>query len=321
MPPGLIGSELSATPPQYLQSEMEESSLFPPISRKSAISLGSETDPSDYCNPSDRKSQTRGSVPASLSSTPLKFPTIDRANSTSIASLPGSRSTRHRSVSRDLRSSYCRSPSCPSNLNIRRDFNNDANIYIRKESTDEGELNDLSAREDKVSLLPSIFSKDSSPRMDKSSSRRDKSKDRTNTLSIRRTESFMHPRHPVSDQNLSQTSREMEQRQGQAAALLLPIRNTTQTNKKKKKRRARMSSDSEAETLENTPRNFDLENNKSRLRYNRSSEDALDVIARENELYDDDMDTPRAIEISSSRKVKQWMSNNKHSHSESEIKA
>lgn len=319
MPPGLIGSELSATPPQYLHSSMEESSLFPPISRKSVLSLGSDTDPSDYCNPSDRKSQTRGSVPASLSSTPLKFPTIDRANSTSIASLPGSRSTRHRSVSRDLRSSYCRSPSCPSNLNIRRDFNND--MFNNKENSNEAVSVDSTAREDKVSLLPNIFSKDSSPHIDKSSSRREKSKDRTNALSIRRTESFMHPVHQVPEHTLPHTSREMDQRQGQAAALLLPIRNTTQTHKKKKKRRGRMASDSEAETAENTPRNFDFENNKSRMRYNRSSEDALDVIARENELFDDDIDTPKAIEISSSRKVKQWMSNNKHSHSESEIKA
>ncbi|XP_053374447.1 uncharacterized protein LOC128546996 [Mercenaria mercenaria] len=328
MPPGLIGSELSATPPQYLQSTMEESSLFPPISRKSAISLGSETDPSDYINHSARKSHTRGSVPVSLSSTPLKFPTIDRANSTSIASLPGSRSTRHRSMTRDLRSSYCRSPSCPSNLNIRRDFNNvDANIFNRLENASESDSNESTGREEKGSVLPSIFSKDSSPRADKSTARRDKKKDKTNSLSVKRTESFKHPVHQVADQSylqqsLPNTNREIEQRQGQATALLLPIRNTTQTNKKKKKRRSRISSDSDADALENTPRNCDSENNKSRMRYSRKSEDALDVIARENELYDDDdMDTPRAIEITSSRKVKQWMNSNKNSHSESEIKA
>ncbi|XP_060575202.1 uncharacterized protein LOC132732734 [Ruditapes philippinarum] len=315
MPPGLVGSELSATPSQYLKSTMDES-LFPPISRKSAISLGSETDPNDYVN-SSRKSQTRGSVPASLASTPLKFPTIDRANSTSIASLPGSRSTRHRSMTRELRSSYCRSPSCPSNLNIRRDFNNvDTNIFNRYENANESDSNESTYREEKANVLPSIFSKDSSPRVDKSS-RRDKKKDRTNSLSIRRTESFMHQTHQVGEQSLPNTGREIEQRQGQATALLLPIRNTTQTNKKKKKRRGRVSSESETDT----PRNNDSENNTSRICYNRKSEDALDVIARENELYDDDLDTPRAIEISSSRKMKQWISNSKHSRSESEIKA
>ena len=317
MPPGLIGSELSATPTQYLSSTMEESSLFPPISRKSAISLGSETDPNDYVN-SARKSQTRGSVPASLSSTPLKFPTIDRANSTSIASLPGSRSTRHRSMTRELRSSYCRSPSCPSNLNIRRDFNNvDANIFNRYENANESDSNESSFREEKGNVLPSIFSKDSSQRVDKSSRTEKKKRDRTNSLSIRRTESFMQPVHQVGDQSLPGTNRELEPRQGQATALLLPIRNTTQTNKKKKKRRTRISSESETDT----PRNTDSEKNTTRLCYNRKSDDALDVIARENELYDEDVDTPRAIEITSSRKIKQWINNNKHSHSESEIKA
>lgn len=330
MPPGLNGSDFSASPAYYLKTGMEESALFPPISRKSAISLGSDTDPNDFCIPCDRKTQTRGSVPASLASTPLKFPTIDRANSTSIASLPGSRSTRNRSITRDLRSSYCRSPSCPSNLNMRRDFNQvEVNIFSRKESLEslnDSHTKDLSVREERGNLLPNIFSKDLTNVRDKPKGhpRRERNNDIPNSLTLRRSESFMQTMNQCGEGPTSFNSRDKEQRQGQTTALLLPIRNTSQTNnnKKKKKRRNRIS-ESDGDLSENTPRNFETDCVKPRnsMRYNRKSDDALDVIARENDLFDEDeMDTPRAIEINSSRKVKQWIQNN-HSHSESEITA
>lgn len=333
MPPGLVGSELLATRPQYLKTSMDEASLFPPISRKSAISIGSDTDPNDFCNPIDRKNPTRGSVPPSLASTPLKFPTIDRANSTSIASLPGSRSTRNRSITRDLRSSYCRSPSCPSNLNMRRDFNQmDVNIFSRKESFEnlhDSSANDLSVREEKGNVLPNIFSKDFNNvrGKGKENARRDKSKDTTNALSLRRSESLTQSVNQLEEHSAPVSSRDTgqnTQRQGQAAALLLPIRNTSQTNnnnKKKKKRKNRISSDADGELSENTPRNVETDCVKPVVRYNRKSDDALDVIARENEMFDEnDIETPRAIEINSSRKVKQWIKSNQHSHSDNEIK-
>lgn len=320
MPPGLAVSELTATPPQYMQLAMDESSLFPPISRKSDLSLGSETDSSDYFSQTERKSHTRSSVTASLSSSPLKFPTIDHANPTSFSSLPCSRSTRHRSMTRELRSSYCRSPSCPSNLSVKRDCSNvNTNISSRKENRCDSETRS----DEKGSVLPNIFSKDSSPRADKSTWRREKQKDISTTLTLRRTDSFIHPikSDRATEPSAPLTNRDVEQRQGQAAALLLPIRNTTQTNKKKKKRRSRIVADQETDFQENTPRNFDSDCIKSQMRYSHKTEDALDVIARENEHYDDtELETPRAIEINSSRKVKQWINGNPHSHSESEIK-
>lgn len=314
MPPGLLTSEVGLSfPPLSHQKRMDES-LFPPIARKSAISLSSETDPSDYCNGEERKIHTRGSVPASLSSSPVKFPTIDRANSTSVASLPGSRSTRHRSNMRDLRSSYCRSPSCPSHLDISREFNHSVEYnLVQSDRGPRSDLDNSEDLEDSFSKLPNIFSKDIGGRfMDGKANRgRDKNRDKLSQLSLRRSESFMRT---LSHANVGNThplsNRENEPRQNQAAALLLPIRTNPQTNKKKKKRRQKVSSDSEGETSDNTPRNEDLN---KRLSGERDGDDALNAIARENDLYEyeDDLDsTPRAIEISSSRKVKQWMNNN-----------
>lgn len=324
MPPGLIGTELSATPPQHIRSTMEESRFFPPISRKSEISICSESDPNEFAN-SERRIHTRGSVPASLSSSPLKFPTIDRANSTSVASLPGSRSTRHRSITKEFRASYCRSPSCPSHLDMRKDFNREMNLFKHRDSfteTPNGERRDSPCRDDNGSLLPNIFSKEiNSTRSEKpkGASRRERNQDK---LALRRTESLMNACITTGETPGPVSNRDMEQRQGPAAALLLPLRNTnSQSNKKKKKRKTKLQADDDAEEI--TPRNIDCGNNgKSRALYNRKSDDALDVLARENDLYDDsDVETPRAIEINSSHKVKQWINKNKHTHPENEIKA
>ncbi|KAL4238237.1 hypothetical protein ACF0H5_002950 [Mactra antiquata] len=320
MSPGLIGSEVSATPPQQLRSTMDEPRFFPPISRKSDISICSESDPNDFCNPAERRIHTRGSVPASLSSSPLKFPTIDRANSTSVASLPGSRSTRHRSITKEFRTSYCRSPSCPSHLDFR---NHETKLLKHTDSfreSPDGETSVSPYLEDSGTFLPNIFSKDNnSSRVEKSkASSRDRHPEKP--IPLRRTESLMNA--CVSSMESPGTNRTVEARQGQAAALLLPLRNTnSQTNKKKKKRRPKPPADDDVG--ENTPRNNVTDSNdKSRARHNRKSEDALEAIARENDIYDDsDMETPRAIEINSSRKVKQWIKNNKHSHPENEVKA
>ncbi|RUS78128.1 hypothetical protein EGW08_014101 [Elysia chlorotica] len=63
------------------------------------------------------------SAPASESSTPFKLPSIDRSKSNSVSSLVSDRNLQHRNQpnlirgqSRDRRSRFCRSPSCPSNL-------------------------------------------------------------------------------------------------------------------------------------------------------------------------------------------------------------
>lgn len=317
MSPGLLTSELGLTfPPPTQQKRMDES-LFPPIARKSAISLSSETDPNDYCNQDERKIHTRGSVPASLSSSPVKFPTIDRANSTSVASLPGSRSTRHRPNIRELRSSYCRSPSCPSHLDVSREFNHSVEYdLIKSDRGPRAVLDDMDSydNEDTFSKLPSIFSKDCGGRFAESKGirGRDKSRDRLNHLSLRRSESFMRTlSHPSVGNTPPSSNRDNEPRQSQASALLLPIRNNPQTNKKKKKRRSRVSPDSDDETAENTPRNCNSKELGNRLSLDRDNEEALNAIARENDMYEDDLETtPRAIEISSSRKVKQWMNNN-----------
>ncbi|XP_052766630.1 uncharacterized protein LOC128207634 [Mya arenaria] len=344
MPPVYIGADLAGATLTHHQT-MEES-LFPPISRKSAISIGSETDPSDFCNssPHERKVlTTRGSVPAlSLSSSPVKFPTIDRANSTSIASLPGSRAMRHRNMTRELRSSYCRSPSCPSHLDMNR-TNVEFNSYNKRHSNTDQESSDVGSTdvEEKVSKLPSIFSsKNPSDRYERDESpRRDKNRDKLNALSLRRSESLLHAFHSNSDSKAQLSSRDADQRQSQTAALLLPLRtNPTVNNKKKKKRRTRRTSDSESEPRENTPRNHpetsrkdpdtslnipDSSRNlpdtsrkyadvhKQSSKQSCDTDDALNAIARENDLYDEEMDaTPRAIEISPSRKVKQWINNN-----------
>ena len=316
MSPGLLTSELGLSFPPLTQQKRMDESIFPPIARKSAISLNSETDPNDYCNQlDDRRIHTRGSVPASLSSSPIKFPTIDRANSTSVASLPGSRSTRHRPNMRELRSSYCRSPSCPSHLDANREFNHPLEYDLIKSDrgprTDAGSVDD--DMEDSFSKLPSIFSKDCGGRLNmdgKGARGRDKSRDRLSHLSLRRSESFMRTlSHPTAGSTTPPTNRDNEPRQSQATALLLPIRTNPQNNKKKKKRRSR--DDSDGETAENTPRNCASNEYGNRLSLERENEEALNAIARENDMYDDDIDTtPRAIEISSSRKVKQWINSN-----------
>ena len=139
---------------------------------------------------------------------------------------------------------------------------------------------------------------------------RDKSRDRLSHLSLRRSESFMRTlSHPTAGSTTPPTNRDNEPRQSQATALLLPIRTNPQNNKKKKKRRSR--DDSDGETAENTPRNCASNEYGNRLSLERENEEALNAIARENDMYDDDIDTtPRAIEISSSRKVKQWINSN-----------
>lgn len=316
MSPGLLTSELGLTFPPPTQHKAMDESLFPPIARKSAISLSSESDPNDFCN-GERKIHTRGSVPASLSSSPVKFPTIDRANSTSVASLPGSRATRHRPNIRELRSSYCRSPSCPSHLEISREFNHSVEYNLIKSDRGPRTETDHSDSEtpdhdDTFSKLPSIFSKDCVGRFNdgKGNRGREKNRDRLSQLSLRRSESFMRTlSHPSAGNAAPLSNRENEPRQNQSSALLLPIRTNAQMNKKKKKRRQKMSSDSDDETAENTPRN--CTNAEFGKRHSMESDDALNAIARENDMYDDDVDsTPRAIEISSSRKVKQWMNTN-----------
>ncbi|KAH3845354.1 uncharacterized protein LOC127873045 [Dreissena polymorpha] len=317
MLPGLISPEIVSLPSVRTMEE----SLFPPIARKSAISVASENDPYDYCNPPsqrDRKSlTTRGSVPGSFSASPMKFPPIDRANSTSIASLPGSRANRHRTSNRELRANYCRSPSCPSNLGLTRTDNRvEFKKFNRNLSHTDAESSDVGSTdvENTTSKLPSIFTNDNagSPEINNVTTRRERNKtDKLNSLSLRRSDSFFNafPQNNI-DNRRQFSNRDTEQRQGQTAALLLPLRPNAQTNKKKKKRRARKLSDSDVDAMDTTPRNGAVDNT-TKPADGGDSDLALNIISRESERYDEDLETtPRAIEISSSRKVKQWMSNN-----------
>ena len=328
MSPGLVGSELAATPPQYSRTKMEES-LFPPIVRKSALSIGSEHDPSDFCNNGnngDRKLTTRGSVPASLSSSPIKFPTIDRANSTSVASLPGSRAARHRSQARDIRASYCRSPSCPSHLDGSRNFSNLDFSRFKKDSQKDLTIK----RSDSTSIeetmkLPNIFSKNNECNIESSKHKttdirtnaHDKPCDQKSSLSLRRSESMVNAFETM--QNNGSASGRDPQR-NQTAALLLPIRGEPiGTRKKKKKRRPR--GQFEEEDSMNMSTQFDDDEIVSARKQYADSDDALDAIARENTYKDgSQMASPRAIEVNSSRSVKQWVGGNRNSQKEGQIK-
>ena len=322
MPPGILTSDFAGASIDR-QNTMEDS-MLPPISGKSAMSLGSETDPSEFCNTAnvDRKGiTTRSSMPLSLSSSPVKFPTIDRASSTSIASLPGSRAARQRTLTREFRTSYCRSPSCPSILDMNRN-NVDIDLFDKRQSHTDADSSDVGSTEpdDSPSKLPSIFSsRNYADRYDRGESpRRDKKKEKLSSLSLRKGEPTVHTFQRHKHYETKTQNKEQDQRQSQATALLLPIRTNAQlSNKNKKKRRARKMSDSESDPLEyTTPRNFpdsarDFTDRLKTLNKNGDPDEALNAIARENDLYDDDLDrTPRAVEISSSRKVKQWINNN-----------
>lgn len=318
MSPGLVGSEVAATIPQYHTSNMEES-LFPAINRRSVVPLDSEADPNEFCNKGDHHSRTRASIPNSLSSSPIKFPSIDRANSTSIASLPGSRANRHRSQTRDFRNNYNRSPSCPSNLDISRDFSNVDFAVITRDRNNSPSIDSSN----ESTKLPSIFSGDFKSDKSKQSKRRDISKETraaANALSLRRTESLVNAVRS-SPEDGAYTNKDTSQRQSQTAALLLPLRTENQltSHKKKKKRRSRGTQDASVrEDVNQTPRNADSEH-VLRRRATRKTEEALDVIARENDFTEDDeYETPRAIELNSSRKVERWMKTN--TQKEGEVK-
>lgn len=302
--------------------------VLPSISRKSAISLTSESDPNDYRNSTVDSSVLTSGAAQSLSSSPLKFPIINRSNSTNVARAAGSQAIRHRSQTREQRSLHCRSPSCPSHLNINRDIKRDHNNKFKRNSPrDIGTYADnpshVSLKPDNDSMLPSIFNKHKNDKFIEKpktmTSRREIYKDTLNNLSLETGESIGHKAfEPGISSKVPLSSRDPVQRHNQGTALLLPIRTTT----KKKKRRSRIYSASEGEQqgeMEELHRNLETDYLTTRSRFKYETEDPLDAIARENDIYDDSEDT-RALEISSSRKVKQWMNNNQNANNERQIK-
>lgn len=293
--------------------------VFPPISRKIAISVTNETDRSDYnFNSGDGKAFTGGAV-QSISNSPLKFPNINRSNTTVVASLPGPRAVRHRSQCREQRPLYCRSPSCLSHLDISRDHVD----KFKKETP-----RDLSIHADDFShepqkpehdlKLPRIFYKENNERLEKSNmmSSRHKNNDTSRGLSLQSDESVgIDSFDPVISPNAALTSQDSEQRHNQGAALLLPIRTTT----KKQKRRSRIQSDREVLQKE-IQMNNEADYHKTRLRFKNEIDVPLKAIAPEDDIFNDDNDTTKAFDISSSKKVKQWISSSQNAKNERQIK-
>ena len=320
MSPAIYGSELAETPTLYMKSPMEET-FFPPISRKSRLAL--KDDGSEYSR------HTRTSMPNSLASSPIKFPTIDRSKSTSVASITGASSglTRQRSLSKNRdRRALCRSPSCPSHLEMHRDFRKEFSemefTMLKRENQGTGELTrDCSPQRetgnDDSTRLPDIFSKDFSSkrtdRLHKTSSHKellpvksDRSLERSNNLGLRRTDSYQQVYQSNSEFG-SMSSRDIIDQRTTAAALLLPIRDTPKLEapeKKKKKHRSRHRTVQDG-SQEQTHRS--VNHSPSRQLSKRHSVDALDAIAKENLLADEGaQNSPRTFEINSN-KVEQWL--------------
>lgn len=334
MSPAVYGPELAETPTLYMKSPMEET-FFPPISRKSLHSMNDEA--------SEYSKHTRNSVPNSLASSPIKFPTIDRSKSTSVASITGANS-RHRSLSKNRdRRGLCRSPSCPSHFDIHRDNRrelSDMDYMFKRETQEAGDQLQNGTGNDDDSKLPDIFCKDfknkKTTKLHKSSShkellpiRSDRSHDRSN-LGLRRTDSYqqVYQTHPEfgtlsnrHDYLESQTQNEAsEQRNNiQTAALLLPLRDNRgdAPNKKKKKHRSRHRNIRD-DSQENTHRSLD----KSPTRHlSKENLDALEAIALENGVTDDSSQiSPRAFEINSQKAVQRWLQNGTP-HKQGQVKA
>lgn len=330
----MYGSELAETPTLYMKNPMEEK-LFPPISRKSLHTVND--DGGEYSK------HTRNSVPNSLSSSPIKFPTIDRSKSTSVASITGvsTHGSRNRSLSKNRdRRGLCRSPSCPSHFDIHRDIRReftetDYSVFKRERQETGDQFHSGSPNgtgNEDGNKLPDIFSKEfnnkKTDKLHKTTSqkellpvRSDRSHDRSNNLGIRRTESYQQV-IPSHSEFGSLTNRDnSEQRTNiQTAALLLPLRDNTRAdapNKKKKKHRSRHRNVQD-ESVENTHRSID----KSPVRHlSKENLDALEAIAMENNVTDENGQlSPRAYEINSKTAVQQWLQTGS-SHKQGQVKA
>lgn len=297
MSPAVYGSELAETPTLYMKTPIEEI-LFPPISRKSVHTIND--DASEYSK------HTRNSLPNSISASPVKFPTIDRSKSTSVASITGVNinGSRNRSLSKNRdRRGLCRSPSCPSHFDLHRDFHKEYtepdNSLLKREKqggTDQLIVSVLAENSnDDGNKLPDIFSKECNnkkvQKLHKTSSQKelgniqsDRSLERSNNFGIRRTDSYqqMYPEFKAV------TSRDDSEPRAniQTAALLLPLREngrTNTTNKKKKKHRSRQRN-TQDESIENTHRSI----NKSPVRHlSKENVDGLEAIALENCVRDE----------------------------------
>ena len=324
MSPAVYGSELAETPTLYMKTPIEEA-LFPPISRKSIHTVND--DASEYSK------HTRNSLPNSISASPVKFPTIDRSKSTSVASITGVSGSRNRSLSKNRdRRGLCRSPSCPSHFDIHRDFHKEYtepdNCLLRRErqgTADQVNVRSLAENgNDEGNKLPDIFSKECNnkkvQKLHKTSSQKelgtihsDRSLERSSKFGIRRSDSYQQ----VYPEFKAITSRDDSEPRTNihTAALLLPLRDngrTNTTNKKKKKHRSRQRN-TQDESSENTHRSL----NKSPVR-NLSKEniDALEAIAMENCVRDETGQvSPRAFKLNSDAAVQQWLqSGSPHKH-------
>ena len=331
MSPAVYGSELAETPTLYMKTPIEEA-LFPPISRKSLHMVNDDN--------SEYSKHTRNSLPNSIASSPIKFPTIDRSKSTSVASITGvsTNGSRNRSLSKNRdRRGLCRSPSCPSHFDMHRDFHKeltetDYSLFRRERQETGDQINSGSQNgngNDDKNKLPDIFTKDcnnkKSQKLHKTSSQKEllpihseRSLDRSNNLGIRRTDSYQQ----VYPEFGTLTSRDnSEQRTNiQTAALLLPLRENGRmdgTNKKKKKHRSRHRN-TQDESTENTHRSI----NKSPVRHlSKENIDALEAIAMENSVIDETGQlSPRAFKINSEKTVQQWLQGGSP-HKQGQVKA
>ena len=321
MSPAVYGSELAETPTLYMKSPMEET-FFPPISRKSRLAIND--DASEYSR------HTRNSMPNSLASSPIKFPTIDRSKSTSVASITGATGSlsRQRSLSKNRdRRNFCRSPSCPSHLEMHRDFRKEISemefsMFKRGESQGTGEhTRDCSPQHgngnDDSTRLPDIFSKDfnnkKTEKLHKTTSHKeilpvksDRSHERSSNLGLRRADSYQQVYQTHSEFGPA-GNRDIIDQRTTAAALLLPIRDTPKLDapdKKKKKHRSRHRQAHEG-NHEHTHRSLDASPSRH---LNNNNVDALEAIAKENIISDEGgQPSPRAFEINTNKTVEQWL--------------
>ena len=328
MSPVVYGSELAETPTLYMKTPIEEA-LFPPISRKSIHTVNDDT--------SEYSKYTRNSLPNSISASPVKFPTIDRSKSTSVASITGGNNngSRNRSLSKSRdRRGLCRSPSCPSNFDIHRDFHKeftepDNGLFRRGRdgTTDHNIIGSLAESDNDIgNKLPDIISKEGNnkkvQRLRKTASQKElstihseRSLERSSNFGIRRTDSYQHV-YPefTSGRDDNETKANI-----QTAALLLPLREngTNTTNKKKKKHRSRQRK-TQDDNIENTHRYV----NKSPVRHlSKENIDALEAIAMENCVRDETGQvSPRAFKLNSEKAVQQWLQGGSP-HKQGQVKA